>query len=448
MGQLRIAVVGAGITGLGGAWLLGARHEVTLFEKEDRIGGHSHTVDVPGRHGQVPIDTGFIVYNTRSYPNLIALFQLLDVPTVATDMSFSVSLDSGRYEYNGNGALGFFGQPLNLLRPSHWQMGRDTLRFFREAANLAEDACDPEITLGAWLRSRNYSRAFIDRHILPMAAAIWSAPAATMLDFPAAAFARFFANHGLLQLNDRPQWRTVEGGSRAYVDRIVAAFRGRVIAGDPVVSVERTFDGVAVATQSGTRQVFDRCLLACHADDALSLLQDADATERDVLGAFRYERNEVILHRDARVMPRRRWLWTSWNYVGQSGQSHRLGVSYWMNKLQPLGDAPDYFVTLNPTTPIPEEFVARRLVYHHPLFDVAALQAQARIAAIQGRRHIWFAGSYCGYGFHEDGLAAGLEAAEAMGGVHRPWVLPAGHRRPTLTSSSHVLTEREERVRA
>ena len=222
----------------------------------------------------------------------------------------------------------------------------------------------------------------------------------------------------------------------------------RVIAGDPVVSVERTFDGVAVATQSGTRQVFDRCLLACHADDALSLLQDADATERDVLGAFRYERNEVILHRDARVMPRRRWLWTSWNYVGQSGQSHRLGVSYWMNKLQPLGDAPDYFVTLNPTTPIPEEFVARRLVYHHPLFDVAALQAQARIAAIQGRRHIWFAGSYCGYGFHEDGLAAGLEAAEAMGGVHRPWVLPAGHRRPTLTSSSHVLTEREERVRA
>lgn len=422
MGRSQIAVVGSGIAGLSAAWLLSKRYEVTLIEAEPRAGGHSNTVDAPASSRVVPVDTGFIVYNTASYPNLIALFQHLDVPTAPTDMSFAVSLDRGRYEYAGSSLPTLFGQPSNLMRLSHWRMLADVLRFFREAPALIHNTCDPDLTLGAYLSRSGYSEPFIAHHILPMAAAIWSTPSRDVLDFPAAAFVRFFANHGLLQVADRPQWRTVVGGSREYVRRLLADFAGEVVLGDPVRQIERSRGQVSIETSRGKRR-FDRCVIATHADVALSLLADPTADERSLLGAFRYTRNRAVLHTDSSLMPRRHRLWSSWNYLGGGrGCDATLAVTYWMNRLQPLGtDAPDLFVTLNP----PREVEAQRAVaafdYAHPMFDAAAMRAQHRLWGLQGARNTWFCGSYFGYGFHEDGLQSGLAAAEDIGGVRRPW---------------------------
>ncbi|MDX2306844.1 MAG: FAD-dependent oxidoreductase [Hyphomicrobium sp.] len=420
---MRIAVIGAGITGLGAAWLLSGRHEVTLFEKEPRLGGHSHTVDVSSGGLNVPVDTGFIVYNLAAYPNLIALFDHLDVPTAPTSMGFSVSLDGGRYEYSGNGLSGLFGQWSNVANPLHWRMASDIFRFFREARALGMSETEASVSLGGWLRERRYSDVFIRRHILPMGAAIWSTPAADILSFPAASFARFFANHGLLQATGQPPWRTVRGGSREYVARLMSKFRGRIVSGDPVVAVSRSNESVLVSTADGQSLAFDRCLFACHADEALRLLSDADALERSLLAPFRYVANETILHRDVSHMPKRRRLWTSWNYLGQSNRDAALSVTYWMNSLQPLATAENVFVTLNPSKPVAADKVVAKFHYSHPLFDKGAVNAQEQLWQIQGRRRTWYAGSYFGYGFHEDGLQAGLHAAEMMGDVARPWRL-------------------------
>ncbi len=419
---MRIAVIGAGISGLGAAWLASASHEVVLFEREPRLGGHSNTVDVPLPEGMVPVDTGFIVYNTAAYPNLIALFAHLGVETASTRMGFSVSLDGGRYEYSGSGLGGLFGQRANVVRPSHWRMTVDILRFFREARGLASGGADGP-TLGVWLAERRFGDVFVARHILPMGAAIWSTPSRSILDFPAAAFARFFANHGLLQVTDRPEWRTVRGGSREYVSRLRGAFRGAVAAGDPVVSVRREGDRVEVVTARGSAGHFDRCLLACHADEALALLADPDADERRLLSPFRYGRNEAVLHTDPGLMPRRRRVWESWNYLAEGGARipDRLSVTYWMNDLQPLATGTDVFVTLNPLREIDPARLIGRFSYAHPLYDQAAIAAQRELWSLQGRRSTWFAGSYFGWGFHEDGLQAGLAAAEHMAGVRRPW---------------------------
>ena len=430
------------------AWLLSRQHDVTLLEKEPRVGGHSNTVDVDEAHGPVPIDTGFIVYNTACYPNLIALFDYLDVPTAPTDMSFSVSLDGGRYEYNGNGLDGFFAQRRNLLSPTHWRMAGEIGRFFREAAELHGQAADLTLTLDDWLGERRYSRSFIERHIVPMGAAIWSVPAAEMLKFPAQSFARFFANHGLLQMQNRPQWRTVKGGIREYVSRLMAEFEGESINGDGVVSITRSHgDGpVQVQTRSGAQRSFDRCLIACHADDALGLLKDASAHERRLLGAFQYADNDTVLHTDPTLMPRRRRVWTSWNYLGASAEmaSSSASVTYWMNKLQPLATSKDYFVSLNPRRPISADQVLARFSYQHPLFDAGALQAQTQLWSLQGERNTWFAGSYFGYGFHEDALQAGLAAAEALScasevpAVRRPWKVAGESNRLVLSPHAPV----------
>ncbi len=274
----KIAVIGSGISGLSAAWLLAKCHDVTLFEAEGRAGGHSNTVDAPGSSHPVPIDTGFIVYNTASYPNLIALFAHLGVPTTKAEMSFAVSLDQGGYEYSGSGLGTLFGQPTNLLRPSHWRMVGDILRFFREAQEMVARSTDDGRTLGAYLSASGYSDAFVSRHILPMAAAIWSTPARGVLDFPLAAFVRFFSNHGLLQVRDRPEWRTVVGGSREYVRRMLADFDGTVSLGDPVLQISRTAQGAVVRTSKGHRQ-FDACVIATHADTALALLSDPSQEE-------------------------------------------------------------------------------------------------------------------------------------------------------------------------
>jgi predicted NAD/FAD-binding protein len=419
---LSIAVVGSGITGLAAAWLLSKRYQVTLFERDPRAGGHSNTVDVPqADRAAVPVDTGFIVYNPASYPNLIALFDHLGVPTATASMGFSVSLDEGRYEYSGNGIGGLFGQPSNVLRLAHWRMVADTLRFFRESRGMRASNPGDGPTLAAYLSANGYSEAFVTCHILPMAAAIWSAPPSKIMEFPAAAFVRFFENHGLLQVNGRPEWRTVVGGSRQYVRRLLDDMDGRVALGCPAQAIVRTGTGVMITHARGVER-FDACVVATHADEALALLGDADERERELLGSFRYTPNRAVLHADPGLMPKRRRLWSSWNYLGcGSGKDASLSVTYWMNKLQPLGDACDLFVTLNPTRAIEPASRIAAFDYSHPLFDQQAMIAQQDLWSLQGRRKTWFCGSYFGYGFHEDGLQAGLAAAEDIGGVRRPW---------------------------
>ncbi len=446
---MRIAVVGAGITGLSAAWLASTGHDVTLFEAEPRLGGHSNTVDVEAPEGSIPIDTGFIVYNPPAYPNLVALFAHLNVETRPSNMSFAVSLDGGRYEYSGTGLSGYFGQRDNIASLAHWRMAADIVRFHREAVRLIGRGADASYSLGQFLRERRYSAHFIERHILPMAAAIWSAPATEMLDYPAASFATFFANHQLLQASGHPVWRTVAGGSRSYVAKIRQAFAGTIRVGDRVVRLTPGPAGVDVATASGWHEHFDRVAVCCHGDAALRLIDTPTVEEQSVLGSFRYASNTAVLHRDRLFMPRRRSVWSSWNNVSRD-PSAPVVVTYWMNSLQPLATATDYFVTLNPHDEIALGSKVATFNYDHPLFDTAAIRAQAAIWDLQGRRGMWFAGAHLGSGFHEDGLQAGLAVAEDMtrdegAAVARPWptdnsrlVLPVGFHTRRTQSAFHT----------
>lgn len=431
----RIAVIGAGISGLSAAWLLSQRHEVTLFEAEERLGGHSNTVEAAG----VAVDTGFIVYNEKTYPNLTALFGHLGVATRETDMSFGVSLDGGRLEYSGSGLRGLFAQPANLVSPRFASMLKDLLRFYRNAPrDLPSLGLD---SLDSYLDAHGYGAAFRHDHLYPMAAAIWSTPASDVGRYPAAAFVRFCDNHGLLQLTDRPAWRTVTGGSRRYVEEMRRRFHGTLVAGCPVRTVRRRADGAAVVTADGVERGFDEVVVATHADQALALLERPTAAERDLLGAFLYSRNEAVLHGDSGLMPRRRAAWSAWNYLADRRDEPRLCVTYWMNRLQHLPEERPLFVTLNPMVPPAAESVHYRATYEHPTFDRRAMAAQQRLWSLQGDGGVWYCGAYFGAGFHEDGLQAGLAVAEAIGGVRRPWqvrgesgriVLPMGAAGPRL----------------
>lgn len=415
----RVAVIGAGISGLSAAWLLRLSHDVVLFEAERRPGGHADTQHVT-LHGQdIAVDTGFIVCNDRNYPNLLALFAELGVATHASDMSFGVSIGNGALEYAGGELAQMFAQPRNALRPRFWLMLRDVMRFYREAPALLSAA--GEESLGDWLARGRYGRAFIENHLLPMGAAIWSASVEGMRAFPARHFARFFHNHGLLSLNDRPQWRTVTGGSQAYVARITSDLAD-VRLGCPVTQLTRDEDGVSLVCADGRAERFDQVVLACHADQALAMLGAPTAEERAVLGAFRYQDNVAILHTDRALMPRRRGVWSAWNYLSDSATDHKRGVSvtYWMNCLQGMETVEPLLVTLNPLRAPAPSRVLRVLNYRHPQFDAAAMRAQAALGRTQGVARLWFAGAWTGWGFHEDGIASAVRVATAMGAAP-PW---------------------------
>ncbi|MBC7135843.1 MAG: FAD-dependent oxidoreductase, partial [Oceanibaculum nanhaiense] len=366
---MRLAIVGSGISGMGAAWLLHQQHEITIYEKENRIGGHANTVeaDVGGR--TIPVDTGFIVFNDRNYPNLRGLFGQIDVPYQNSEMSFAVSIDDGRLEYGGGSIPQLFAQKRNLLRPRFGRMVHDILRFFREAPALLEG--DPgTLSLGEYLKRNRYSDGFLYDHLLPMAAAIWSCPVETMLEFPAASFARFFHNHGLMSVNDRPQWMTVTGGSREYVRRLTSPFADRFRLGNAAVSVRRVPGGVMVRGSDGEETLYDQVILACHADQSLALLQDSDAAERDIMGRCRYQPNEAVLHCDPALMPKRRAVWSSWNYLAEGEAYDReVAVTYWMNLLQGIDPAHPLFVTLNPIRQPDPAKVFARISYSHPVFN-------------------------------------------------------------------------------
>lgn len=435
-GRSRIAVVGSGISGLAAAWLLAKRHDVTIYERDSRPGGHSRTVDVPLGAGSVAVDTGFIVYNETTYANLTRLFSHLGVETKASNMSFAVSLDDGALEYSGGAELRrLFAQRANLFRPRFWSMLRDLLRFYREAPAHAGKL--GLATLGEFLVEYRYGRAFRDDHLLPMAAAIWSAPAHAILDYPAETFIRFCENHGLLKLGDRPKWRTVVGGSRAYVDRMLADFDGRLCLSRGAGRIRRSPGGVTIEDRQGAREIYDHVVIAAHADQALAMLDDPSEREANLLSAFHYSRNLAILHNDPALMPRRRKTWSSWNYLGRrdgQGATTDLCVSYWMNRLQGIESDRPLIVTLNPIRAPRRGSVIDSVSFEHPLFNSAALAAQRAFWSMQGERNTWYCGAWLGAGFHEDGLQAGLAVAEELGCM-RPWTLPNPSDRIHITAS-------------
>jgi len=414
-GRLDIAVIGTGVSGLSAAWLLSSRHDVTVFEAEARPGGHSCTIE----SDPTPVDMGFIVYNEQTYPNLTALFAALRVPTKPSEMTFAVSLDDGRLEYCGSDLGGLLAQKRNLVSPRFWAMLADLLRFYREAPG--DVAGLGRVSLNDYLDSRGYSRAFREDHLYPMSAAIWSLPLGKVGEYPAASFVSFFDNHGLLKLSERPAWRTIEGGSKVYVDRLCERFRKGLRLAAPVRRIRRGLNCAYVVADRGEER-YDAVVIATHADEALRLLADPSAQERRLLAPFQYSRNHAVLHADDRLMPRRRRVWSSWNYLGRGRREGApVSATYWMNRLQSLPQSPLRFVTLNPLlAPRPDLVLARR-EFHHPIFDAPAIASQAELWSLQGRRATWFCGAYFGAGFHEDGLQSGLAVAESLGGVRRPW---------------------------
>jgi len=416
----RVAVVGSGISGLSAAWLLSQTHDVTLFEADDRLGGHSNTVDAPSPAGPVAVDTGFIVFNEANYPNLTALLAHLGVATKPAMMSFAVTIDEGALEYCTQGLRALFAQKRNWASPRFWRMIGDILRFQKEAPRQLSELEASGESLDAWLGRSGYGPMFRDAYLLPQAAAIWSCTLEQMTDYPAAAFVRFYMNHNLLTYDLRPTWRTIDGGSREYVDRLGQALDGRVVTGARIASVVRDQGGAALRMADGALHHFDEVVLATHSDQALRLLEAPTAEERRLLGAIPYRANRAVLHRDVALMPRRRKAWAAWTHMGRSDRAGEGGVTYWMNELQSL-PGPPLFVSLNPAREPDPELVIGEWDYEHPVFDVAGVAAQKEMWSLQGQGGVWFAGAWFGAGFHEDGLQAGLAVAEAIGGVRRPW---------------------------
>lgn len=413
---MRVAVVGSGIAGLGAAYALARVHDVVVFEREPRAGGHANTVALPRPDGgELPLDTGFLVHNEVNYPLLVRLFRELDVRTQESEMSFSVSCARCNLEYSG---VGLWRQPRAFARPGFAGLVREILRFLR-TGHRALDPAHRRTTLGAFVDAEGYSRAFRDHYLVPFTSALWSTAPAESLGFPASYAVRFFQNHGLLGFR-RHRWRTVVGGSRRYVEAITAPLAGRLRLGAGVRAVRRDADGVEVRTDDDRAHRFDAAVIAAHAPQALAMLADADEEERAVLGAFRTTRNVTVLHTDPALLPRRPAARASWNYLVADCRSPSAlpTVTYYLNKLQRIEGPEHYCVTLNREHGIAPDRMLRRLEYAHPLYTFEALDAQERLPGLSGRRRTWFCGAYHGFGFHEDGLASGLRAAAALGA---PW---------------------------
>jgi predicted NAD/FAD-binding protein len=410
-GKKRIAVVGTGVAGLLAAERLATVHDVVVFEQDDRIGGHTHTVDVPAREGSIAVDTGFIVCNDRTYPGFLALLDRLGVPVRPSTMSFSVRCERTGLEYNGGSFGQLFAQRSNLLRPSFWGMLRDILRFHRQAPGFA----DGEASLADVLRQGGFGRRFADHYLVPMMAAIWSAEPERLMQMPARFFVRFFHNHGMLTVNDRPQWYTVTGGSRRYLDPLLRSFADRIRTRARVVALHRDGNGVRVQVEGQPPERFDGAVVAAHSDQALAMLANPTPDEVAVLGSIPYQENEVVLHTDTSLLPRRQRAWAAWNYHLPVVPSQRATVTYNMNILQGLPGPEVHCVTLNRSEAIDPAKVLRRFTYHHPVFDGAGVAAQAKLPGIQGERRTWYCGAWAGFGFHEDAVQAALRVAADFG---------------------------------
>jgi len=418
---MNIAVVGSGITGIGAAWALSKKHEVTLYEAEDRPGGHARTIDIDMGGYALPVDTGFIVYNERNYPNLTRLFALLGVATKDSDMSFAVSDSERRLEYAGS-VNGILADKRNLVRPQMWSILRGIKEFRNEQARLTAGNVPDGLSIADYLLHRGYPTAFASHYLLPLAAAVWSGTGDDVAQMPARTFLNFLANHGLLRLTDRPQWRTVTGGSHNYVSRALASV-DEVLLNRPVAAIARDADGVDIADGTGERRRFDQVVFATHADTSLRILGSAATpAETEIIGSFRYAANRAIVHSDPRLMPRRRRVWSSWNAIGSvtAEAKNPVTVTYWMNRLQSLPQDRQVFVSLNPTIEPRDEHIIDDVMFQHPQFNAGSERGQRQLGTIQGENRTWFAGAYCGYGFHEDGLQAGLTVAAQLG-APAPW---------------------------
>ena len=419
-GRLKIAVIGSGITGSSAAWALHKVHDVVLYEKEQRPGGHTATVDIDYNGTPISVDTGFIVYNEATYPNLTALFNELDVKTHESNMSFSLSLDQGKLEWSGDSLWTIFAQKRNLFRPSFLLMIREILRFNKQCLVDRAGGHLADISIGDYLNWRGFSPGFMNNYLVPMAAAIWSTEAKRMMQFPADYFVNFFDNHRLIYSRAH-MWRTVTGGSRNYLDKLLAPVKNARI-GHEVTSVRRSGSSVFVTDSTGRTEEYDRVILASHSDQTLKILSDATEQEKRLLHSIPYQANRVILHRDQALMPVRKRVWASWNYLRNSKTENdkRVAVSYWMNRLQGIDNKYPLFVTLNPEREPDPKLVFAEFSYDHPQFSGQSMLAQKELETIQGENNTWFAGAWTGYGFHEDGLSSGLAAAEALGGII-PW---------------------------
>lgn len=412
---MRIAVIGSGISGLVAARMLADEHEIHVFEANRYPGGHTNTVSFEAYGQQYAADTGFMVFNDRTYPNFVRLLQTLDVPARTSDMSFSVRCDKSGLEYQGSSLNGLFAQRRNLMRPAFYRMLLEVLRFNRQSRELLQSDDDFELELGEYLDRNRYSREFIEHYLIPMGAAIWSAPPQRFRQFPARFIVSFFNNHGLLTIRDHPQWKTVEGGAARYVAALTRPFADRIRLNCPVVSVRRQPNRVSVTSERGGWEHFDAVVFATHADQTLAMLTDPSDAERNILGAFPYQRNETILHTDTALLPRRRRAWASWNYQIPREEGQPVVLTYNLNRLQGhLSPAP-ICLTLNASHPIDEQKVLRRIEYHHPVYSREALAAQKRFHEINGRDRTYFCGAYWGHGFHEDGVVSALAVVQSFG---------------------------------
>jgi predicted NAD/FAD-binding protein len=414
---MKIAIIGSGISGLGAAYLLSPQHDITLYEKNNYTGGHSRTITIPTSSGSIPVDTGFIVFNNWNYPNLLGLFRTLNVPYENSDMSFGVSINNGWLEYS---SYGLFDQKINYMRPQYWAMLVDIIRFNKLAPRYIEK--DINITLEECLRNLGMGSWFRDYYLLAMGASIWSCPLETILKFPARTFLQFFKNHGLLNIKNRPQWYTVTGGSREYVSRLAHTLKNKIKLEQGVTRVSKQEDGIFVTDKSGQKASYDQVIFACHADEALAIIQNPSDNQQSILGAFQYQKNSIIVHSDKSFMPKNKKCWASWVYLSEERHDTKpaVSLSYWMNNLQNIDSRHPLFVTLNPGRRPNDTMIYDEHSFTHPIFDTAAINAQSNINKIQGINGFWFCGAYQRYGFHEDGLLSAVHVARALG-ASIPW---------------------------